>query len=133
TVDRPFELAQQSRWLAMRQKEEQRKASTIKLPPLRDHALKEVHTVERLHKKRARLPIVLPEWAQIPTELMCERDIRAMRHIPAFLQMWRTMCLIRSFQSEWNDKAASLQASFEDLAAATLLAKKIFREACWFP
>jgi len=133
TVDRPFELAQQSRWLTMRQKEEQRKASTIKLPPLSDHELEQWRTVHRLLKKRARVPIFLPEWTQIPIELMCDRDIRAARHVPAYLQTWQTMCLIRSFQTPGADKSEVLHAKFEDLASATLLAKKIFREAGWFP
>jgi len=43
------------------------------------------------------------------------------------------MCLIRSFQVDKNTNAESLQMTFEDLAAATLLAKAVFREACWFP
>jgi hypothetical protein len=84
-------------------------------------------------KKQAQLPIVLPEWEQTAVEQMCERDDRAMRHIPAVLQSWRTMCLIRSFHTVENSKATSLQGTFEDLAATTLLARNVFREGGWFP
>jgi hypothetical protein len=43
------------------------------------------------------------------------------------------MRLIRSFQAKENDHAQLLQATFEDLAMATSLAKKLFKEGSAFP
>jgi hypothetical protein len=43
------------------------------------------------------------------------------------------MCVIQSFQTMKNDEASVLEATIEDLAAATLLRKDVFREAFSFP
>jgi hypothetical protein len=126
---RPWELGQHPRWLTMVQPERE-KAEPGLAPPLN---VQEWIEVQRLLKDRARLPIHLPEWEQLVVEHMAERDDRALKYVPALIQAWRTMCLIRSFQDEKNDGAKVLLATFEDLAAATLLAKKVFREGCWFP
>jgi hypothetical protein len=127
--DRPEWSARLSRWLTMRQAERQEVAPGVTA----EFDLEPWHEVQSLLRQRARLPIVLPEWEQLVVEEMSERGDRVMRHVSTLLQMWRTMCLIQSFQSPENDKATSLQATFEDLAVATLLGRKIFREACWFP
>jgi hypothetical protein len=127
--DRPDWSLRRARWLTMTQPEREDVAPG-------DGAPVDIDTwqeVARVLQERARLPVVLPQWAQLIVEQMCERDDRAMRCVPALEQMWRTMCLIQSFQSKENDKAKVLNATFEDLAAATLLAKKVFREGCWFP
>jgi hypothetical protein len=127
--DRQEWSARPSRWLTMRQAKRQEVVPGVTA----EFDLEPWHEVQSLLRQRARLPILLPEWEQLVVEEICERSDKAMRHIPTLLQMWRTMCLIQSFQSPENDKATSLQATFEDLAVATLLARKIFREACWFP
>jgi hypothetical protein len=127
--ERPWEMGRHPRWLTMSQPERE-EAEPGPAPPLNVHEWLEV---QRLLQERARLPIVLPEWEQLVVEQMAERDDRALKYVAALMQAWRTMCLIRSFQSEKNNEAKSLQATFEDLAAVTLLAKKVFREACWFP
>jgi hypothetical protein len=49
------------------------------------------------------------------------------------MQLWRTISLIRSFQSEKNDDAAEIRATFEDLLVTILLGKKLFREGIWLP
>jgi hypothetical protein len=128
--ERPW--ARNTRWLTMVQAE-RREVESEATSSLRERETEDWHQVQRLLEQRALLPVVLPEWEQIVVEQMCERDDRAMRHVPAVLQMWRTMCLIRSFRSEENNKARYLQATFEDLAAASLLARKVFREGQWFP
>ena len=89
--------------------------------------------VNRLLKERARRRIWLPDWEQIIVEQMYRRSDKALRHIPALMQTWRTMCLIRSFQRPATEKQSSLVASFEDLAEAIMLGRKAFRQGSWFP
>jgi hypothetical protein len=127
--DRPDWNLRCSRWLTMVQRDG--KAATQSWAPPPDPDV--WHEVDRLLKVRAQRRIWLPEWEQIVVEQMCQRDDRALRHLPALMQMWRTMCLIRSFQKAEIGTGKSLVASFEDLAEAILLAKKVFREGAWFP
>jgi hypothetical protein len=124
--------SQETRWLTMVQPEQRQVKPEATSSP-RERETEKWHQVQRLLEQRARLPVVLPEWEQIVVEQVHERGDRALRHLPVVLQMWRTMCLIRSFQSEKNDRAGCLQATFEDLAVASLFARKVFREGCWFP
>jgi hypothetical protein len=121
-----------ARWLTMVQPERQ-EVSSESPSCLSQRETKEWHQVQRLLEQRAQLPIVLPEWEQVVAEEMCERDDRALRHLPVVLQIWRTMSLIRSFQSEKKDGTGFLHATFEDLAAASLFARRVFKEGCWFP
>jgi hypothetical protein len=132
SVDRPFRAGPHLLWLSIRQPDQQQKGSGFSSHPT-DGDISMWCALQKLLQERARLPIFLPEWEQVVAEEICERDVRAVHHIPGFLQTWRTMCLIRSFQFEKNTNAESLQATFEDLAVATLLAKRVFRESCWFP
>lgn len=132
SVARPFTPGRHPRWLTMKQAEGQQKPLGT-IPNLGVADVKNWCAVQRLLEERAKLPIVLPGWEQVVIEQMGERDERALRHVPTVLQAWRTMSLIRSFQSVANDKATELTATFEDLAALILLGKKVFSEACWFP
>jgi hypothetical protein len=129
STDRPDWQLRRSRWLTMAQQERQAApASGMGLPNF-----EEWREVDRLLREGAKRRIWLPDWAQIVVEQMFERDDKALRHVPALMQMWRTMCLIRSFQRAATGTGKSPVASFEDLAAAILLAKKVFREGHWFP
>jgi hypothetical protein len=91
------------------------------------------HEIDRLLQERAKLPILLPEWEQVLVETAQDKGTRGLEQIPTLLQLWRTMCLIRSFQSDANNKAEVLSATFDDLAEMTFFAKKVFRGAIWFP
>jgi hypothetical protein len=124
--------SQETRWLTMVQPERQ-EAGMESPSCLGKRETKKWHQVQRVLEHRAQIPITLPDWEQIVVEQVHERGDRALRHLPVVLQIWRTMCLIRSFQSEKKDGTGFLHATFEDLAAASLLAKKVFREGCWFP
>ena len=130
--DRFPEWKRRSRRLTMRQQEGTHHSPTNQRT-LRSDDIQMWHQVQRLLKDRSRLPILFPDWEQIAIEQMCEADERAAVYVPTFLQAWRTMCLIRSFQSGEDQERRSMKADFLDLAAATLLSKALFREARWFP
>jgi hypothetical protein len=133
SVERPQGWVHKTRWLSMTQAVGEQVAGE---PPIISGSEPDFamwRGVERLLQERARIPIVLPEWEQALMELANEKGNRAMEMMPTLLQTWRTMVMIRSFQSPANDSAGLLSATFEDLAAAMLFARKIFREAGWFP
>ncbi len=133
SLGHPFTPYRPIRWLTMHQPEQQKSTPDHKVR-FSDRDISRWLAVQTLLKKRsAAVEIVLPPWEEVVMEEICERDERAAYHIPALLQLWKTVCLIRSFQLDSNATAETLQATFEDLAVAMLLAKKVFREACWFP
>jgi len=134
SAEAPPEQNEQSRWLTLRLP---RKAGAD--PDQERHILPrggaEVEAwreVQRQLQERAHVPIVLPDWGDVVVEQMCG-DERVSRHIPALLQVWKTMCLLRSFQYGYDERAGMLQARFEDLAAAVLMARKAFWEGQRFP
>ena len=119
-----------SRWLTMRQKE--KAVSKTKPPlPLKDKDFAVWREVQRLLKERASIQVSLPAWEQAVLEDM-SRDHNKAVHIPTLIQCWRTMCLLRSFQSHPQDNVKVLNADFLDLAAAVSLSKRLFREGKWF-
>jgi hypothetical protein len=128
--DRPRWDLRRPRWLTMKQPERQDGRPGVG----GSIDLDRWHEVGRLLQQRAQLPVVLPEWEQDFLELISEKkDDRGLKNLPALLQLWRTMCVIQSFQTMKNDEASVLEATIEDLAAATLLRKDVFREAFSFP
>jgi hypothetical protein len=89
--------------------------------------------VQRLVQERSDVPILLPDWEEVVIEQAC-LDERTARHIPAFLQAWKTMALLRSFGADKERRRLELlQASFEDLAATSMLLRGVFREGHCFP
>jgi len=92
------------------------------------------HEVQDLLAERAELPILIPDWAELFVEQACENEMSCKR-LPAFLQAWKTMCLIRSFQPDHSEEVRRgvLTANFSDLAMTALLVKSVFWEARWFP
>lgn len=134
SAEAPPEQNEQSRWLTLRLP---RKAGAD--PDQERHILprggaqvEAWHEVQRQLQERAHVPIVLPDWGDVVVEPMCG-DERVSRHIPALLQVWKTIALLRSFQHRYDERAGILQARFEDFAAAYLLARKAFWEGQWFP
>jgi hypothetical protein len=87
---------------------------------------------QRLMQERAKVPILLPEWGDLVIEMACQ-DERSARHQPAFLEAWKTMSLLSLFRGDDGCERETLQASFEDLAATSLLLRGVFREGHWFP
>jgi hypothetical protein len=120
---------------------------TIKLPtptspgpngtmPLDDKKISSWIDVQRLLQERAKLTIVLPDWADVFIEHVSQDD-RAARHLPAFLQAWKTMSLLGSFRRdegcENSGRRELLEADFEDLAVTSSLLRGVFREGHRFP
>jgi hypothetical protein len=133
SVERPDPWVPKVRWLTMVQPDRQQVAEETSIFPDPETDFEVWHEVDRLLQERARLPVVLPEWEQAVLELAFEKGGRALQHLPTLLQMWRTMSLIQSFQSELDSEASSIMATFENLASAMLLGRKAFKEASWFP
>ena len=102
--------------------------------PLNEKQTRQWHGLQDLIQERAQLGIVLPEWADLVVEETC-KDERAARHLPAFLQAWKTMCLFRSLRLSEKEITGQgcLHADFTDFAAAGSLLRKLFREGHWFP
>jgi hypothetical protein len=95
--------------------------------------LRQWHQVQALAERRAQAGISLPDWMEVVVEQSCA-DYRAARHLPTFLQAWKTMCLLRSLQKgAKNNWQGPLVASFEDFAATGMLMRKLFKEGHWFP
>jgi hypothetical protein len=92
------------------------------------------HGLQDVIRERAQLGIVLPEWADLVVEETCKKE-RAARHLSAYLQAWKTMCLFRSLPLSEKDipREGSLRADFTDFAAAGSLVRNLFREGQWFP
>jgi hypothetical protein len=88
--------------------------------------------VQRLVQERTKLPILLPDWEDVVVDQACQ-DERAARHLPAFLEAWKTMSLLRAFRADDGCEKETLQADFEDLAVTSLLLRGVFREGHWFP
>jgi|SRR5580658_474101 hypothetical protein len=116
---------------------------TIKLPappssvsntytPVDDEETSVWLEVQRLVQERANVPILLPDWGDVVVEQACQ-DERAALHLPAFLTGWKTMTLLRSFRGDDDHDRDMIQADFEDLAAASLLVRGVFREGHWCP
>jgi hypothetical protein len=89
--------------------------------------------VQRLLQVRAQLPIQLPDWADVVISHSC-RDEKSARHLPAFLEAWKTMTLLRSFRvDDGHQQREFLLGGFEDLAVASLLLRVVFREGQRLP
>lgn len=89
--------------------------------------------IQKLIQKRAQLRILLPPWEELVVEKVCV-DPRAHKNVPAFLQCWKIMTVLRSFGShkEKDVQRGVLRADIEDFAA-TAAVMKVFREGRWFP
>ena len=129
-----------SRWLTMLlekppQQTGQKANSFFSHPiSLDEEQIVQWHRLQDLIQERAQLGIVLPDWADVVIEETC-KDERASRHLSAYLQAWKTMCLFRSLRLSEKEitRRGGLTADFTDLAMAGSLVRKLFREKQWFP
>jgi hypothetical protein len=133
---RPFgsfgEPERLQRWLTMKLPAPTSSVSNA-VTPLDDEEISAWVEIQRLVQERANATILLPDWGDVVVEQAC-RDERAARNLPAYLHAWKTMCLLRSFGGDDDDHDRdTLQAGFEDLAAASLLLRGVFQEGRWFP
>ena len=129
-----------SRWLTMlldkppQQNGPKAKAFFGHANPLSEERTVHWHGLQDLIQERAQRGIVLPEWADLVVEETC-KDERAARHLSAFLQAWKTMCLLRSLRLSEKEitRRGGLHADFTDFAAAGSLLRKLFREGHCYP
>jgi hypothetical protein len=133
------DLNNASRWLTMilgkpPQQTGPRANPILRTIPMGEEELLRWHRLQELAQERAQLGIVLPEWADLVIEETC-KDERAARHLPAFLQAWKTMAVVRSLP--WDKKEilrrGQVHANFTDFAAAGSLLRGVFREGHRFP
>jgi hypothetical protein len=128
-----------SRWLTMLldkppQQTGQKAKSFWHAGPLSEEQTVQWHHLQDLIEERAKLGILLPEWAELVVEETCKNE-RAARHLSAYLVAWKTMCLFRTLR--WDEKEIArrggLHADFTDFAMAGSFVRKLFREGQWFP
>lgn len=91
------------------------------------------HEVMMLAKTKAEVGIQLPEWTDLVTE-QAGGDYRIAQTLPAVLQAWKAMALVRSLSRQAKSPHRELMvAGFEDFARAGLLLRKLFVERNRFP
>jgi hypothetical protein len=121
-----------TRWLSMKLPAPQSSSSSA-VAMLDDAEMACWSEIQRLLRHRAKVPILLPEWGDIMISQASQDELSA-PHIPAFIEGWKTMTLLRSFQRTEEDQQKNpIVATFEDLAATALLMRGVFQEGRRFP
>ena len=91
--------------------------------------------VQKLLQERAQIQILLPDWSDLFFAYAARNDL-AFLHMPAFLESWKTMALLRSFQcdSRWQhaQDTGFYVADFSDLAHTGAIIRA-FTERANFP
>jgi hypothetical protein len=91
--------------------------------------------IQELLRQRASMDILLPDWADLFLAYAARREL-AFLNMPAFLEAWKTMALLRSFQfdARWQraKNAGFYIADFGDLAYAGAV-MRAFKEHATFP
>ena len=80
--------------------------------------------VHRLLEERIGVEITFPDWLDKLADRIFVGDLRVRRYYPAFMEACRTVCLIRSFQSQ--EPAARLTVDFADFAITALIFDQVF-------
>jgi len=84
--------------------------------------------VHRLLEKRIGVEISFPSWFSKVADQVPADDLRSRRYYPAFLEVCRTICLIRSFQRHAGE-VRRLEVDFVDYAISSLLFDRVFVES----
>jgi hypothetical protein len=86
--------------------------------------------VQQLLEERKESSIELPPWFERVVDLIPIGDVRIRRYWPAFVEACKTVCLIRSFGSTRTKLAMGgrLTVGFEDFAIANLIFDKVVAE-----
>jgi hypothetical protein len=91
--------------------------------------------IQELVRQRASVDILLPDWADSFLAYAARKEF-AFLNVPAFLEAWKTMALLRSFQfdTRWQraEKSGFYVADFGDLAHAGSI-MRAFKERATFP
>ncbi len=92
------------------------------------------HEIQELLKVRSTLVVQMPEWEDVVMEKACEDELASQR-MPTLFGSWKTMCLLRSFcgEDDCSTPKEFLRPSFEDLAVATAVLRRLFWEGCRLP
>lgn len=95
------------------------------------YSLKVWHEVQRALSERAKLPVETPPWFGKLSDFLSTEDVRCRRYVPAFVQACKTVCVIRSFQSDEAEVRAggTLRITFFDFAVAALIFNNAFGES----
>jgi hypothetical protein len=121
-----------TRWLSMKLPAPESSSSSA-LPMLDKTEMACWLEIQCLLRDRAQVPILLPEWGDIMIAQASQDELSA-PNIPAFIEAWKTMTLLRSFQrTEEDQHRDAIVATFEDLAATALLMRGVFQEGRRFP
>jgi hypothetical protein len=133
--ERDRSAATPGRWLTIKMPEPSSTPSAY-IDNLDDGKVAAWIEVQRLVELRAKLQIVLPDWEGVFFDHSCSNEF-TFWNVPAFIDAWKTMALLRSFQDKarWEKaKAAGVYiADFADLAQTGALLRGIFREGRTFP
>jgi hypothetical protein len=91
--------------------------------------------IQELVRQRASMDILLPDWSDLFLAYAARREL-AFLNMPAFLEAWKTMALVRSFQfdARWRraENAGFYVADLGDLAYAGAI-MRAFKEGATFP
>jgi hypothetical protein len=118
----------QGRWLTVNLHNPTGSAPTGLPTPVRRADFAVWHEVQNLVLERAQNRVILPDWEDVILEKACENEY-SRRHIPAFLTVWKTMSLLRSFASDDADNRGKyIHGNFESFAATGSLLRKVSRE-----
>jgi hypothetical protein len=87
-------------------------------------------TVHRLLAEKAGLEIVFPDWFDQVANNVFVGDVGVRRYYPAFVEACRTVCLIRSFQRDRQQrKDGKLVLNFAEFAITALIFERVFIES----
>jgi hypothetical protein len=122
------------RWLTMKLERPAPRVNTKKnsafnfVTPPSARELAEWRVVQTLIDQCVQEGVQLPTWVDVVVEEGC-KDERNARHLPTFLQAWKTVAAMRSLTSlDAAGRSESRRvATFEDFAATALLLRKVFR------
>jgi hypothetical protein len=81
------------------------------------------HEVQNLLAERTQFPIQFGDWSKTLGDLVWTGDVRVRRYFDAFMEVCRTVCLIRSFRFSEKQVAArgKLEVDFTDFAVAAAI------------
>jgi hypothetical protein len=91
--------------------------------------LETLRMVQRILAKRIGTKITFPQWYAPMKEEVFVRDLRVRRYFPAFVEAWKTVSLMRSFQRDRNHSDGHLEVDFADFAITALVFDHVFVES----
>jgi hypothetical protein len=85
------------------------------------------HEVHRLIEERSGSEVIFPNWFDEVAESVFTGDVAVRRYYPAFVEACRTVCLIRSFQTDHQPpRDGKIVLEFADFAVTALMFDRVF-------